>query len=69
MALLESQHDFLEKEEKNSEEINTLIISYHNIGVEEEFFQNYEEALMHYENSVNIAFEYLGENSKIAKHF
>ena len=63
MALLESQHDFLEKEQAKTledEEINTLIISYHNIAVEEEYFKNYEEALLHYENSVNIAQEYLG---------
>lgn len=45
--------------------VNTLVISYHNIAAEEEYFLNYEEALIHYENSVNTAEEYLGSQSKI----
>ena len=49
--------------------MNTLVISYHNIAAEEEYFLNYEEALIHYENSVNTAEEYLGTQSKITSHF
>ncbi|EAR88819.1 tetratricopeptide repeat protein (macronuclear) [Tetrahymena thermophila SB210] len=49
--------------------INTLVISYHNIAAEEEYFLNYEEALIHYQNSVNTSEEYLGSQSKITQHF
>lgn len=40
-----------------------MVISYHNVAAEEEYFMNYEEAYLHYDNSYKLAFEYLGEKN------
>lgn len=49
--------------------VNTLVISYHNIAVEEEYFNNFDESLLHYQNSVNSSEEYLGQTSQVTQHF
>ena len=41
-----------------------MIISYHNVAAEEEYFMNYDEALLHYDQSGSLALEYLGQDHK-----
>ena len=45
----------------------TLVVCYHNIAAEEEYFKNYDEALIHYENSCRIAEDHLGTMHKLTK--
>ena len=65
----ENEYDDDEEDLDYQNKIHTLVISYHNIAAEEEYFGNYEEALLHYEYSLGAAEEHLGQNSKISEHF
>ena len=47
----------------------TLVISFHNVAAEEEYFQNFESAFLHYENSVNSSQQYLGADHRITQQF
>ena len=42
--------------------INSMVISYYNVAAEEEYFNNYDEAYINYDNAFTLAKEYLGEN-------
>ena len=42
--------------------INSMVISYYNVAAEEEYFNNYDEAYINYDNACTLAKEYLGEN-------
>ena len=39
-----------------------MVISYYNVAAEEEYFNNYDEAYINYDNACTLAKEYLGEN-------
>lgn len=36
--------------------LTTMIISHHNVATEEEYFKNYDEALLNYENACKSAY-------------
>ena len=47
--------------------VTTMIISFHNLGQEEEFAQNLDLAEDYYEKAYSYSQKYLGENYKITQ--
>jgi len=45
------------------------VVCYHNIAVEEEYFKNYNEALIHFESSCSIAEDHLSADHKLTVQF
>eukprot|EP00828_Plagiopyla_frontata_P037060 TRINITY_DN48772_c0_g1_i1.p2 TRINITY_DN48772_c0_g1~~TRINITY_DN48772_c0_g1_i1.p2 ORF type:complete len:141 (+),score=30.94 TRINITY_DN48772_c0_g1_i1:230-652(+) len=49
--------------------VQVLAISYHNLANEEEYFNNYQNALSNYKASVEILAEYFGGDHVLTKKF
>ena len=47
--------------------IMTLIIAYHNAGVECEYLQKFAEAQHHYENGSGAGLKYFGDNDEMTQ--
>ena len=45
----------------------TLIIAYHNAGVECEYLQKFAEAQHHYENGSGAGLKYFGDNDEMTQ--
>lgn len=56
----------LKKEFKDR--ISTLAVSYHNLGVEQEFLKMYNESIESYKQAANFASRYLGAEDDIFKN-
>jgi hypothetical protein len=48
--------------------ISILAVSYHNLGVEQEFLKQYQEAMQSYKQACTFALNYLGKNDGIYKN-
>ena len=46
-----------------------LAISLHNLGMEEEFYSNFENSKGYYERSIGTVEEYLGQDHPLLKSF
>ena len=55
----------MKKRENNL--IMTLIIAYHNAGVECEYLQKFAEAQHHYENGSGAGLKYFGDNDEMTQ--
>lgn len=51
------------------EKATSLAIAFHNVGVEEEYFQNFDKCLLNYGNSCQVAEDNLGANHRLTKKF
>jgi hypothetical protein len=56
-----------EYDEKRKNLIMTLIIAYHNAGVECEYLQKYEESEHHYQNGSDVGLKYFGQMDEMTR--
>lgn len=66
-----SKRDLNELKQDNDfkQNVTSLAIAFHNVGVEEEHFKNYEMCLLNYGNSCQISKDNLGPEHRLTKKF